>query len=184
MARIETRTMQTRDTLMDTLRQRLRAMLAMDIPPPAQNAVHDMLALTEAFLAPAQDIVDRRTFDGLIRLAGPSVAPDLLSQLDRDLGAVEIGLSAALAEHDIKAIRQHTHVLIALAGSVGAVELHAMAVAVNSAAHLPQPTDLPPLGQKLLHSTAKLRGFVRGELTAMVPPSPFAQPKVRDTSPP
>lgn len=175
MARIETGIMQTRDPLMDTLRQRLGALLAMDLPAPAKDAVRDMLTLTEGHVAPAKDTIDWQTFDGLIKLAGPSAAHDLLAQLDRDLATVEQGMTTALSVGGTKAVRQHTHVLIALAGSVGATELYELALSLNTVAHRPDPTDLIPLGQKLLHGTAQLRAFVRKQMAAMPPqPTPVA----------
>ena len=81
--------------------------------------------------------MDESRLSRLLTLAGPVVADELLTRLDQDLDRVARTLSLALAQGDLPAVRAQTHVLIGLAGTIGALALEADARALNAAAHLP-----------------------------------------------
>ncbi len=103
----------------------------------------------------------------LFELTGPGLSQELLARLQDDFKAVQAGLAVAVAHLDHEALRNHSHILIALAGAVGADTLHAAAVSINTVARsaddaaarglvadvLPQITGL--LGQ-LAHVAARL----------------------------
>lgn len=162
--------MGTPESLMDTLRQKLRELSFMEMKPDAQAIVAELLELTAAGdVATAADI-HHPTFDGLIRLAGPGVAHDLLAQLGSDFAEVEQALSAALATQDIMAIRHQTHVLIALAGSIGAEGLLQLAKTLNQMAHLPPQRELTVIGHRLLSGSAQVRSFVAQQLAKLDAP--------------
>ena len=74
-------------------------------------------------------------FERLMEVAGADAAPELLRRLIEDLRHVERQLHHALAAPDWGEIRAQTHVLIALAGAVGAVRLQHRAEAMNADAH-------------------------------------------------
>lgn len=95
----------------------------MDLPP-APDRVRD---------ASADDAPDRLRH--LLTLAGPDIAPKLLQQLVLDLIQCRDDIAGAMAEYDWKAMRNGSHVLISLAGSVGAVSLQSLAERLNAAAH-------------------------------------------------
>lgn len=71
----------------------------------------------------------------LLDLVGPDQAPALLTQLRIDLAACGEQISAARPGPDWNALRDASHVLISLAGSVGATGLHGMAQDLNATAH-------------------------------------------------
>lgn len=106
---------------------------------------------------------DRKSFDHLIEIAGPDSARELLERLATDLAKTERGLIAGLAEADSAAVRAETHVLIALAGAVGAARLQALAQALNSAAHRGGRPDPASLGQDTLAHLDRLIHFVARE---------------------
>ncbi len=108
---------------------------------------------------------DRSSFDRLIEIAGPSAARELLERLCADLRKTERGLVAGLADGDVAAIRAETHVLIALAGAVGAARLQALSQTLNAAAHRRQRGDLSRLGQDALEQLDRLIHFVNQERT-------------------
>ena len=81
--------------------------------------------------------MDESRLSRLLTLAGPVVADELLTRLDQDLDRVARTLSLALAQGDLPAVRAQTHVLIGLAGTIGALALEADARALKAAAHLP-----------------------------------------------
>jgi HPt (histidine-containing phosphotransfer) domain-containing protein len=158
---------ETPDTLLEALHHKLHELSFMEMSADARAKVAELLSLT----APPRDAGDadihRPTFDGLIRLAGPVVAPELLAQLGNDLGMIEEGLAQALAAQDIPSIRHQTHVLIALAGSVGAEGLLQLAKSLNAQANLPQKTDMTVLGHRLLFCTTQVRAFVLRQMAAI-----------------
>jgi len=88
----------------------------------------------------------------LLDLAGPETGRDLLDRLLIDLSGVERGLVHAGTARDWEAIRDHTHVLISLAGAVGGVRLQHEAEALN---HLAHDGDSAALGQRM-HDTLTL----------------------------
>lgn len=75
------------------------------------------------------------SLDNLLRIAGLETAVELLNQLAKDLNAVRSGLEQATADRDIATIREQTHILISLAGTVGADRLQDLAERFNRAAH-------------------------------------------------
>lgn len=93
----------------------------------------------------------------LLQLTGPSVAPELLSRLTEDLTATQETLASGVREADWKLLREGSHVLISLSGSVGARSLQVMSENLNAIAHR--------------QDTAALAGLMRpldGELSALI----------------
>ena len=105
------------------------------------------------------------TFRRLMQLVGPATQGELLARLVEDLQAVEQGLALALAQMDWQEIRGQSHVLVALAGAVGATPLQMLAEALNRAAHAQQAAALPDLGSTALPMIATLIGYVAGQQT-------------------
>lgn len=148
------------------LQDRLAGIAAMDLPPDLKNrmdavlqdakAVH--LALTRGPITQ----VDRSTFDALLALAGPEIAPELLRQLSEDLADVATGLSASLQSVDWEAMRAQTHVLVALAGSVGARSLQEAASRLNIMAH-EEARAATVHGAEVLAGLVVLRRFIDDE---------------------
>jgi HPt (histidine-containing phosphotransfer) domain-containing protein len=77
--------------------------------------------------------VDMQVFERLMLLAGPATAIELLDQLLADLHAAHSAITAALPQQDWPALRQQSHVLIAVAGSVGAQAVQQSAEHVQTA---------------------------------------------------
>lgn len=102
----------------------------------------------------------RESFDRLLEIAGPDSARELLSRLCADLRKAERSLVAGLAENDMATIRAETHVLIALAGAVGAERLGKLAQSLNAIAHRRAQGDIGALGQQCLAQLDRLIHFV------------------------
>lgn len=105
----------------------------------------------------------RESFDRLLDVAGPDASRELLLRLCTDLRNTERGLVAGLAEGDLAAIRSETHVLIALAGAVGAERLSKLAQTLNAVAHRREGGDLTALGEQCLAQLDRLIHFVDQE---------------------
>ncbi|PTE21545.1 hypothetical protein C5F48_11790 [Cereibacter changlensis JA139] len=87
--------------------------------------------------APAGAAMDETRFLRLLEIAGPGDSVEIVARLHLDLKTVRSGLFDALDRRvpDWTALRAQTHVLIALAGVVGADALQHLAEAMNAAAH-------------------------------------------------
>jgi len=104
---------------------------------------------------------DGRTLSDLLRMAGPDIAPALLRQMQADLAEVRATLAPAITTQDWTALRAGSHVLISLAGTIGAMRLHGLAIDLNMAAHDRDAARLsriaPPLMADLVALGACLR---------------------------
>ena len=132
-------------TALGLLQSGLTALAA--LPPdlaPAQRAAHETAVLdlmqalqggpqSDADLPPLK--IDHSRLARLIELAGPQHTTELLMHLDQDLTRVAQDLAIAVKATDAAAIRSQTHILITLAGSVGASGLEQDARTLNQLAH-------------------------------------------------
>lgn len=89
----------------------------------------------------------------LFQITGPDLAPELLARLTEDLTTTQTNLNLGAETADWKRLREASHVLISLAGSVGALSLQAMSESLNAIAHA-QDLDalsamMPPLSGEL-----------------------------------
>ena len=78
--------------------------------------------------------IDTTPLRNLLLMAGPAHAPTIIATFLDDLKSTEFGLDRAWIGPDCAALRLHSHVLIALAGTVGDTELHATAQQLNALA--------------------------------------------------
>jgi two-component system, OmpR family, aerobic respiration control sensor histidine kinase ArcB len=110
----------------------------------------------------APDGIDTAQFANLLKMAGPQGAAKILTHIHLDLLRTEADLIAASHGPNWAALRAHTHVLIALAGTAGADGLSQQAQALNQLAHQIRPdrsTFLARLPQ-LLESLRELLNFI------------------------
>lgn len=113
-------------------------------------------------MAPSPSRPEAATLDRLRQIAGPEAAAELFQRLEEDLAAARMGLTRAVSLRDMNGIRAHSHVIIALAGTVGAQRLHDDAVSLNSMAHdLDPPERVLALAEGLDGAIAQLLDTVR-----------------------
>ncbi|WP_430448126.1 response regulator [Rhodophyticola sp.] len=89
--------------------------------------------------------MDQGQFDALLTTAGPNGARELLYHLREDLHDVAKALQIAFQAGALRDIRSQTHILVSLAGAVGAERLRHLAEALNIAAQHDRRDDLPGL---------------------------------------
>lgn len=140
----------------------------------AQNLVA-LLSDAEPPAAEEEDLgaMDQAVLDGLLALAGPEMAPLLLNQIRIDLAEAGTGLTEALPRADWEQVRRHSHVLVSVAGSIGAVALQHRAEAVNSAAHAAEHAS----AQDLCTGIAAAILQINARLAALCLPAPPTQPQ-------
>ena len=124
-----------------------------DAPPDATPAVDD----------DAPTMVQAH-FDRLMEVAGRDGGRELLRRLQEDLRHVERRTIASLSDPDWSDLRAQTHVLIALAGAVGAQRLQHCAEALNAVAHRRDAQELDRRAPQLLALLDDLIHFVSQRL--------------------
>lgn len=110
-----------------------------------------------------EPIVDAKVFQRLMALAGPSTALELLDQLMLDLGAATTAVSAAVPTLDKAALRAQCHILIAVAGSIGAVSVQADAEKLHQAVQSDVTPHITAIAARLLDRLHALLAYVQDE---------------------
>jgi len=108
--------------------------------------------------------IDLRIYESLVRAMGPVAIKELLRKMDRDILGVREKIETALAARDQRELRGATHILVAVAGSVGATKLQYDAQCLNSAAHSGDINTVDRLGKMVIAEIDLLRGFLRSKL--------------------
>ncbi len=83
----------------------------------------------------AEPVIDAETYAALCEAVGPELMAELLDKVIADLQAAQRDLVAASGPVDRPAIRAASHILISVAGALGALRLQARARALNASAH-------------------------------------------------
>lgn len=153
---------------------RLEADLGPDIAAfalPLRQSLTDLCAhvdravglLTEDAMdepAPSPACIDEDRFGRLLEIAGPDTASELIHRLHLDLRHTRERLDEAMAAADWAEVRAQTHVLVSLAGTVGAAELQRLSEALNAAAHLRDRDRAQGLRAELFGGLDGLLAFV------------------------
>ena len=113
--------------------------------------------LVAALCAPAPEAA---AFAHLLDMAGADMANTLIAQFQNDLRDVQIKLTAAFDEPDWATLRGASHVLIALAGTAGALALEAAARCLNQCANDNDSSGLDEHGPSVQHGLASLLRFM------------------------
>ena len=103
--------------------------------------------------------LDRALFERLLAMAGPLGSAELLTRLIADLSRVERNLVAALALPDFVAIGAEAHVLIAVAGTIGAARLVSEAERLMAASHERAAEQVTWIGRSVLAQVDRLLQF-------------------------
>jgi HPt (histidine-containing phosphotransfer) domain-containing protein len=104
---------------------------------------------------------DASRLSHLLEITGPDLAIELLARLTEDLITTQDMLDRGAAEADWKRLREGSHVLISLSGSVGALSLQSMAEGVNAIAHRQDRDGLAALMPALGSELASLIQLIR-----------------------
>lgn len=130
------------------------------------RAVADMVAAEPVAPAPTPGAAVDHPAPALQRLlqtAGPALARDILSHLHSDLRSVRQDLATGLADRLAPLVSAASHVLIALAGTVGADRLRALAAELNRVAHAGVARPNSPCSIEIFALLDRLISHVDGE---------------------
>ena len=109
--------------------------------------------------------IDIAPFLRLLSMAGPLSTLEIVAAFLDDLKSTKIGLESAWDGPDCAALRLHSHVLIALAGTVGDIDLQALAQGLNG---LAQTRDLVKIHAMKVHVMRSLADLIT-TLTTIIP---------------
>jgi CheY-like chemotaxis protein len=82
----------------------------------------------------ARPVIDRSVYDTLAQAIGPSAMAELLEKVDADVRLAQSRLSQALEARDVEEIRSAAHILVSVAGAIGAVRVQQGAKKLDAAA--------------------------------------------------
>ena len=83
----------------------------------------------------AQAVIDKNIYDALADAIGPASMAELRGKVIPDIQSARNRLVQARDPLDLAEIRSVTHILISVAGAIGAVRVQALAKQINSAGH-------------------------------------------------
>jgi hypothetical protein len=107
--------------------------------------------------------VDYQVFERLMVLAGPTTMMELLDQLLIDLSAAQTAITQAGPRLDWQVLRHQCHVLVAVAGSIGAIPVLRNSEQLQVAIHASDAADVEVQAKALLKRLQTLVAFVEGE---------------------
>lgn len=103
-------------------------------------------------------------YDGLKDIIGHDSMLELLSKVQNDLTNVLEGVTKGGTDKDVSLIRANTHILISVAGAIGAVNLQHIAEQLNATAKLEDWGRILPDSARCQMGIAQVLRFVEGEL--------------------
>ncbi|TVQ58475.1 MAG: response regulator [Rhodobacteraceae bacterium] len=144
-----------RDIMNFTERSRRRAESAGDRSAAARDVDEDAAAPVKA-----AGPVSLGVFNALAEAIGPEAMRDLLGKIDSDLAKAEGEVAEGVATSDKALVSSATHVLISVAGAVGATPLQKLAQRLNAASNGKSEEDAHALGSELGIQIKVLRAFL------------------------
>lgn len=105
--------------------------------------------------------VSLSVFNALADAIGPEAMSDLLTKIDGDLDKAQGEIQRGVADADNKAVSAATHVLVSVAGAIGAQTLQRLAQKLNAVANGRSEGDLGALGSEIGVQVMVLRSFVQ-----------------------
>lgn len=140
--------------------------LALHAPRAARMARGAARASVEPAGGPAAAPVERSIYDMLAQTIGAEGMAELLEKVEADLEDVGTGISEGVARGDLARVRAKSHVLISVAGAIGAVELQKLAERINRAAHHADAQTISGLAGEIARGLEELGAFVQREREA------------------
>lgn len=113
--------------------------------------------------APAAAQIDHEIYRGLAAAVGPTALGELLGKVDADISDAYDRMQSAISGGDMAELRAATHILIAVAGAIGATGLQGMSERLNRAAHESDSATIGSIGRSAGAEVQRVLGFVRRE---------------------
>jgi HPt (histidine-containing phosphotransfer) domain-containing protein len=106
-------------------------------------------------------VIDRDIYDTLANAIGPAAMTELLGKVDSDIKAARARLVPALDPVDLGEVRSATHIVISVAGAVGALAVQGRARRMNAAGHRDDAAEIGRDMQGLLDEIDRMLEHVQ-----------------------
>jgi len=127
----------------------------------AAEAGDDHTGLANGTPAP---VIDRNIYDTLADVIGPAAMTELLGKVNLDIQAARARLVQALEPLDLGEVRSATHILISVAGAIGAVPVQEGARQLNAAGHRDDAAEVERDMQGLLGEIDRMLDHVQKQI--------------------
>ena len=108
--------------------------------------------------------IEMEVYSGLKEIIGHDSMQELLEKVKTDLSSVQNGLLAGEKAKDCAPLRAQTHILISVAGAIGAVQLQHAAEALNAKAKTNAWDEIIPMVRRCDRGLSDVLEFVKQEL--------------------
>jgi len=108
--------------------------------------------------------MEMEIYNGLQEIIGHASMQELLEKVQKDLASVQNGIRDGVLAKEAAPIRANTHILISVAGAIGAVKLQHLAEKLNAQAKTSEWSDILPLAERCLNGISGVLEFVEQEL--------------------
>ncbi|MHA1530218.1 MAG: response regulator [Alphaproteobacteria bacterium] len=109
-------------------------------------------------------VIDRNIYDTLAELIGPAAMSELLGKVSSDIRAARERLVQALEPIDLGEVRSVTHILISVAGAIGALPVQEGARQMNAAGHRDDASEVERDMQGLLGEIDRMLDHVQKQI--------------------
>lgn len=109
-------------------------------------------------------VIDDSIYEGLVQAIGRDAISELLEKVDADVRSAQARLSSGLEAGDIAEVRSASHILISVAGAIGAIQVQKGAKQLNAAAHQADLASLRELASRLCGEIEQLLETVQARL--------------------
>ena len=109
-------------------------------------------------------VIDMEIFDRLASAFDPAGRIELSEKVCADVLSARNSVDSATGSDDFKELCGATHVLISVAGAIGATRLQSLAQCLNSAGHAADSSEIGIKGPELVAEADMVLDFVRGSL--------------------
>jgi hypothetical protein len=109
-------------------------------------------------------VIDRNIYDTLAEVIGPAAMTELMGKVNSDIQAARARLVQALDPVDLGEIRLVTHILISVAGAIGALPVQEGARQMNAAGHRDDASEVEREMQGLLGEIDRMLDHVQKQI--------------------
>mgnify|MGYP002639830149 CR=1 FL=1 len=107
--------------------------------------------------------VDRTIYDVIAKTIGPDFLEEFLEKVVTDFDTIKKGLITAEADENYADWRSHSHILISVAGAIGATNLQHLSQDLNAAATAVDRQAAQPLNLQCIKGISKVVAFLNNE---------------------
>lgn len=108
-------------------------------------------------------VIERIIYENLAASVGEMSMPELLRRVANDLAEAKTAITAAAASDDADQMHRASHVLCAIAGSLGAVRLESQAERLNCLANEEDAAGTRKMAEEILPELGRVIAFIRNE---------------------